>query len=126
MGETEASLNGARSPKKTIGRVQAVSSYRYLSHTVDLQAGSLQGALSLRSFLVLCVPHASFGVVVVKEVPQTQSLYLQTVLQYPAGGEEGGRDTGLKLGSFHNAGLQGRQHLLHLTTAAVLGFWPKY
>lgn len=70
-GETEASLNGARSPKKTIGRVQAVSSYRYLSHTVDLQAGSLQGALSLRSFLVLRIPHASFGVVVVKEVPQT-------------------------------------------------------
>ena len=43
-----------------------------LSHTVDLQvvlvSSDQQGELSLRSFLVLGVPHASFGVVVVKEV----------------------------------------------------------
>lgn len=92
-GETEASLNGAslrEKEKKKKGRVQAVSELLQasLSHTVDLQAGSessdQQGAaLSLWSFLVLSVPHASFGVVVVKEVPQTESFHLQTILQHP-------------------------------------------
>lgn len=47
----------------------------------------LQGALSLRSFLVLGIPHAPFGVIVMKEVPQTESLYFQTILQYPAEGK---------------------------------------
>lgn len=79
-----------RKKKKKKGRVQAVSELLQasLSHTVDLQAGSessdQQGAaLSLWSFLVLSVPHASFGVVVVKEVPQTESFHLQTILQHP-------------------------------------------
>lgn len=45
-----------------------------LTHTVDLQVGlgsdARPAALSLGSFFVLGVPHASFGVVVVEEVPQ--------------------------------------------------------
>lgn len=46
--------------------------------------------LSLRGLFVLGVPHASFGVVVVKKVAQAESLYLQTVLQDPAEGTHGG------------------------------------
>lgn len=73
-GEREASLNGACLEKK--GRVQAVSELLQVSLTHSGSAGRFRilrppgEALSLRSFFVLGVPHASFGVVVVKEVSQ--------------------------------------------------------
>lgn len=54
--------------------------------------------LSLWGLFVLGIPHASFGVVVVKKVPQTESFNLQTILQDPAvGNRDGKTNTGLKV-----------------------------
>lgn len=78
--------------------------------------------LSLWSLFVLGIPHASFGVVVVKKVPQTESLHLQTILQDPA---RGNRDGKTNAGFTQNASLEKRQYLhwverQHFLTSASL------
>lgn len=73
-GETDESLIGASSKKKRAEFRQWVSSYWSLCNTQwvcrsGLGCSGQNKELSFWSFLVLRIPHASFRVVVVKEVP---------------------------------------------------------